>query len=235
MSKIDRWRGIIADEELATYGKGAFGNPVGLGRRPALLNIDTTFMFVDPAYPMCGGDTRDFQAVLVSITAAFRRLGWPIYYSRRDDRSQRVRRGLWNEKLAMPETGAFFESYTDDPRADEWPEAYAPRREDCVILKNKPSPFFGTPLESFLRYEGVDSLVIVGTATSGCVRAAAVDAFSHNFRLVIPEEAVADRCATAHRANLFDIDMKYGDVEPVGSVLAQMEELSSGTERTGSR
>jgi len=229
VNKIERWRGIIPDDELATYEKGAFGNPVGLGRRPALLNIDTTYMFVDPAYPMCGGPTGDFQAVLVQVTVAFRRLGWPIYYSRRDDRSLRVRRGLWNEKLSMPGAGAFFERYTDDARADEWPEAYAPRREDCVILKNKPSCFFGTPLESFLRYEGVDSLVVVGTATSGCVRAAVVDAFSHNFRVVIPEEAVADRCRTAHRANLFDMDMKYADVEPVTRVLAEVERLASVT------
>jgi nicotinamidase-related amidase len=220
MSKIERWRGIIPEDDLATYAKGAFGNGIGLGQRPALLNIDTTRMFVDPAFPQCGGPTDALQAALVHVTETFRRLRLPIYYSRRDDRSQRVRRGLWNEKLGLPDTGAFLDSYAHDSRADDWPDAYAPRREDCVILKNKPSCFFGTPLESFLRYEGVDSLVVVGTATSGCVRAAVVDAFSHNFRVMIPEEAVGDRSPTAHRVNLFDMDMKYADVEPIGRVIA---------------
>ena len=223
MSKIERWKGVIPDDELDTYRKGAFGRAIGLGRRPALLNIDTTRMYVDPAFPHCGGPTDAFQAVLVRITDTFRRLGLPIFYSRRDDRSQRVRRGLWNEKLGLAESGDFLDSYAHDARADEWPDAYAPRREDCVILKNKPSCFFATPLESFLRYEDVDSLVVVGTATSGCVRAAVVDAFSHNFRVVIPEEAVADRCATAHRINLFDMDMKYADVEQVDTVVAALD------------
>jgi maleamate amidohydrolase len=222
VSKLERWRGQIPDGELATYAKGAFANSVGLGRRPALLNIDTTFMFVDPAYPHCGGPTDEFQAHLVEITEAFRRLKLPIYYTRRDDRAQPVRRGLWNEKLAIPLAGAFTDSYAHDPHADEWPPSYGPRPEDCLILKNKPSCFFGTPLESFLRYEGVDSLVVVGVATSGCIRAAVVDAFSHNFRVVIPEEAVADRSAAAHWANLFDMDMKYADVEPLQHVLKML-------------
>lgn len=228
MSKIDRWRGVIPEEELAAYGKGAFGFPIGLGRRPALLNIDTTNMYVDPAYPHCGGPTDTLQAALVRITEAFRQLRLPIYYSRRDDRSQHVRRGLWNEKLGLGEQGAFLDSYAHDPRADSWPDAYAPRPEDCIILKNKPSCFFATPLESFLRYEGVDSLVVVGTATSGCVRAAVTDAFSHNFRVVILEEGVADRCATSHRINLFDMDMKYADVETMDTVLAALHALPAG-------
>ena len=228
MSKLDRWRGQIPDAELATYAKGMFAHPVGLGRYPALLNIDTTYMFVDPAYPQCGGPTDDFQAALVAITDVFRKLDLPIYYSRRDDRAQPVRRGLWNEKLAIPATGAFIDSYAHDPRADEWPPSYGPRPQDCVILKNKPSCFFGTPLESFLRYQGVDSLVVVGVATSGCIRAAVVDAFSHNFRVVVPEEAVSDRSAAAHWANLFDIDMKYADVKPMREVIKMLGKFSVG-------
>lgn len=228
MSKIERWRGVIPEDELAAYAKGAFGGRIGLGRRPALLNIDTTNMYVDPAFPHCGGPTEALQAALARITDAFRLLRLPIYYSRRDDRSQHVRRGLWNEKLGLRDGGAFLDGYAHDPRADEWPDAYAPRREDCIILKNKPSCFFATPLESFLRYEDVDSLVVVGTATSGCVRAAVTDAFSHNFRVVIPEEAVADRCATAHRINLFDMDMKYADVEAMDAVLAELAGAMGG-------
>jgi len=214
MDKVDRWKGYVPDSELDAYRKGGFANRIGLGKRPALLNIDTTFMFVDPAYPMCGGPMEPLKEAATALTDLFRSLDLPIVYSRRDDRSQPMRRGVWNLKLGIAETYA----YTTDPRADEWPEAYAPRPQDTVILKNKPSCFFGTPLESFLRYEGVDSLVVIGVSTSGCVRAAVTDAFSHNFRVVVVEEAVGDRSPSAHRANLFDMDMKFADVESLADV-----------------
>ncbi len=212
--KIDRWKDYLSESELEVYRKGGFANSIGLGKRPALLNIDTTFMFVDPAYPLCGGPTEDLRAALTDITELFRSLDLPIYYSRRDDRSQPVRRGIWNLKLNIAETHA----YATDPRADEWPDEYAPRPQDTIILKNKPSCFFETPLESFLRYDGVDSLVVTGVSTSGCVRAAVTDAFSHNFRVVVVEEACGDRSPSAHRANLFDMEMKFADVESLASV-----------------
>ena len=79
-------------------------------------------------------------------------------------------------------------------------------------------------MESFLRYDDIDTLVICGISTSGCVRAAANDAFSHNFRVIVAEAAVGDRSATAHRANLFDMDMKMADVEPLEKVLAELEQ-----------
>jgi nicotinamidase-related amidase len=224
MDKVDRWKGQVPDSELAAYRKGGFANRIGLGKRPALLNIDTTFMFVDPAYPMCAGPTDALRAAVTTITELFRALELPIVYSRRDDRSQPIRRGIWNLKLGIAATHA----YTADPRADEWPEDYAPRPQDTVILKNKPSCFFGTPLESFLRYERVDSLVIIGVSTSGCVRAAVTDAFSHNFRVMIPQEAVGDRSPGAHRANLFDMDMKFADVEPLADVLGAVRATVQG-------
>lgn len=217
--KIEKWRGLVPDSELDTYVKGGFGNRIGFGKRPALLNIDTTYMFVDPAYSQCGGENPELVAAIQRITDVFRNLDLPIYYSRRDDRTHPVRRGIWNLKLG---TADDFQ-YSRDPRADEWPEGYAPRERDVVVYKNKPSCFFETPLESFLRYDGVDSLVCIGISTSGCVRAGVTDAFSHNFRVVVPQEAVGDRCATAHQANLFDMDMKFADVEPLDSVISELE------------
>jgi nicotinamidase-related amidase len=217
--KISRWQGLIPEEDLAAYRRGALGRRIGLGARPALLNIDTTLMFVDPAYDMCGREMPELIAAVTRVTDVFRRLGLPIYYSRRDDRSHPTYRGLWNLKLG---NAAEFQ-YAADPRADQWPEAYGPRPIDRIILKNKPSAFFATPLESFLRYDGVDTVVVVGVSTSGCVRAAVTDAFSHNFRVIVVEEAVGDRSPAAHRANLFDMDMKFADVEPIDRVLAEIE------------
>jgi maleamate amidohydrolase len=219
MNKLDKWRGFVPDNELTAYAKGGFANPLGFGERPALLNIDTTRMFVDPEFPLCGHAMPDMIDAIVRITGVFRRLSLPIYYSRRDDRSHPTRRGMWNLKLGNADTYICAE----DPRADEWPEEYRPQKEDVIVYKNKPSAFFGTMLESWLRYDRVDTVVIVGVSTSACVRQAAVDAFSHNFRVTVIEEACGDRCMTAHRANLFDIDMKFGDVEKLDDVVGELE------------
>ena len=230
MSRIDKWADYLPTDELATYAKGKFGEPVGMGARIALLNIDTTFMFVDPAYPQCGDEDPDLIAAITRLTETFRDLDLPIYYSRRDDRSHPTRRGMWNEKLGIADD--FI--YSRDPRADEWPDAYAPREEDVIVYKNKASCFFQTPLDSFLRYDGIDTLVICGVSTSGCIRAGAHDAFSHNFRVIVAEEACGDRSKTAHIANLFDMDMKMADVEKLDDVLAELQRrFGSGVKATG--
>lgn len=218
MNKLEKWSTYLPPEELATYAKGKFGERVGFGNRAALLNIDTTYMFVDPAYPQCGDGDPELVENITRLVGIFRSLDLPIYYSRRDDRSHRIRRGMWNDKLGIADDMI----YSRDPRADEWPEAYAPREQDVVVFKNKASCFFETPLESFLRYDEIDTIVICGISTSGCVRAAANDAFSHNFRVIVAEEAVGDRSQTAHRANLFDMDMKMADVEPVEGVITEL-------------
>ena len=218
-AKIRRWADLLDEAEMKAYAKAKFGEKIGLGARPALLNIDTTNNFVDPAYAMCAGRDEALIQNFVKVTDAFRALDLPIYYSRRDDRSHPKKRGIWNLKLGTADT---FE-YTQDPIADQWPEAYGPREQDVTVLKNKPSPFFGTPLESWLRYDNVDSLVVIGISTSGCVRAGVTDAFNHNFRVTVIEECCGDRSLTAHRANLFDMDMKMADVEPIDAVLAELQ------------
>ena len=218
MSKLDKWADYLPPAELATYAKGKFGERVGFGRKAALLNIDTTYMFVDPAYPQCGDGDPELVKNIARLVAEFRTLGLPIYYSRRDDRTHPVRRGMWNDKLGIADDMI----YSRDPRADEWPQAYAPREQDVIVYKNKASCFFATPLEAFLRYDDIDTLVISGISTSGCVRAAANDAFSHNFRVIVAQEAVGDRSTVAHRANLFDMDMKMADVEPMTTVIDEL-------------
>lgn len=217
--KFDKWRGYVPDAELDTYRKGGFARRIGMGRKAALLNIDTTWMFVDPSYAFCGRELPEMMAAIETLTQAFRRKGWPIYYTRRDNRAHPTYRGLWNEKTGRADA---FE-FTEDARANEWPESYAPAREDRVILKNKPSGFFHTPLESFLRYDGVDTVFLCGISTSGCVRHTAVDAFSHNLRPIIVADACGDRSAQAHMASLFDLDMKFCDVESLADALTLLE------------
>lgn len=221
MDKLEKWRGYVPDEELETYRKGGFAQRIGFGERVALLNIDTTHMFVDTSYSQCGRDMTSVTDAIVKLTNLFRELDLPIYYSRRDDRSHPTYRGAWNYKLA---TAGDFQ-YSRDPRADQWPEAYAPRPVDRIVLKNKPSCFFQTPLEAFLRYDGIDTLVICGISTSGCVRSGATDAFSHNFRPILVDEACGDRSPSAHKASMFDMDMKFCDVETLDYVLDRVRTL----------
>jgi len=216
---LARWQGRIADEDLAACRRGSFGDRIGLGARPALLSIDTTWMVLDPAHAMCAREMPEFVAAVTRMTALSRTRGMPIHCPRRDDRSHPTYRGIWNLRLGNA-TGF---RYVADKRADRWPEAYAPRQEDRVVLKNKPSCFFATPLESFLRHDGVDSLVVIGVSASGCVRAAVTDAFWRNFRLTVVEEAVADRSPAAHVANRCDIDMKSADVERMEAVIGTLE------------
>jgi len=227
MNKLDKWSDYLPPEELATYAKGGFGERVGFGKRVALLNIDTTYMFVDPAYPQCGDGDPKLVENITRLVAVFRGLELPIYYSRRDDRGHPVRRGMWNDKLGIADDAV----YSRDPRADEWPDNYAPREQDVIVYKNKASCFFETPLESFLRYDDIDTIVICGISTSGCVRAAANDAFSHNFRVIVAEEAVGDRSQTAHRANLFDMDMKMADVEPLECIITKLRQRHGAAQR----
>jgi len=216
--KLEKWRGYIPDHELETYRKAGFGKRIEFGRKAALINIDTTYLFVDPRYAMCGAEIPQALAAIEQLTVVFRELGLPIYYTRRDDRSHPVYRGSWNFKLSNPDS---FQ-YVSDHMSDQWPESYGPRPQDRIIRKNKPSAFFATPLESFLRYDDVDTVLLCGVTTSGCVRASAIDAFSHNFRTIVVEEACADRSPQAHLANLFDIDMKMGDVISLEDAISRL-------------
>lgn len=221
MNKIDKWKDLMPEDELATYRKAALGNAIGYGNRVALLNVDTHNMFVDPKYAFCGAEMPELIEALVRLTNTFRQLELPIYYVRRDDWGHAVKRGVRNLKMS----NADDKQYVADPTADEWPDAYAPTANDVIVYKNKPSAFFRTPLEAWLRYDQVDTLVICGISTSGCVRAAVCDAFSENFRVIVPAEACGDRSDTAHRMNLFDMDMKYADVEPLEKVIADVTDL----------
>jgi len=220
MDKLEKWRGYVSDEELETYRKGGFAKRIGIGKRPALVNIDTTYMFVDPSFSFCGAEMPEMVKALEEITDLFRELDLPIYYTRRDDRSLPTYRGAWNLKLAKPDDA----QYVSDPKADVWPPSYAPRPGDRVVMKNKPSGFFGSMLADFLRYDEVDTVIMVGISTSGCVRASAVDAFSHNFRVVVVGDACGDRSPQAHTANLFDLDMKFADVESLEYVATVLRE-----------
>ncbi len=212
-----RW-GAKTEEFYAACG---FGTRIGFGRSPALLVIDMTLAFCDPSYKV-GSDLTPTIEAIASLLEVSRAAGIPVYYTTIAYRADGSDGGVFVEKIP-----SLRELLLDDPATSEFDPRIAPADGDTVIAKKYPSAFFGTSLASMLVARGVDTLVLSGCSTSGCIRATAIDAVSNGYRLIVPEEAVADRVPGPHYANLFDIDAKYGDVLPLAEVL---ESLGAVTE-----
>lgn len=209
------WDDVIPPEDRRELER-EWGRSHGLGRHPALLVVDMTHAFVDDRFPLghsaTGRPCAEAIAPLLS-TARARRL--PVIYSAGLPSRNPAERGLWKSSGRPPEAGL--------PDPHEIVPVLAPEQHESVVRKRRPSAFFGTELASLLIHHRVDTVVLCGMVTSGCVRATAVDAFSHNLRVVVPEECVADRARVPHAVALFDIHMKYGDVLPAADVRAQLE------------
>ena len=176
----------------------------GLGVRPALIVVDATVGFTDP-FSTLGCESARELAAIAELLACFRQFHWPVIYTTNSYADADTAR-VFREKvpvLNLLVTGGPLAKI--DPRV-------APLAGELVINKGVPSAFFDSPLRDILRTAGVDSVVVVGFTTSGCVRATAVDALQANFRLLVVREACGDRDRAAHDANLRDLDLKYGDV-----------------------
>lgn len=193
----------------------------GLGRKPALLIIDANAGFTDPAFPLgseCGAEI----AVIQKLISAFRRYRLPVVYTRHCYRHT-SEAPAFRAKLPLSNLLVAGSAVTQiDPRI-------APDAEDIVIDKTVPSAFFDSPLRQMLYGLGVDSAVVVGFTTSGCVRASAVDAMQCNFKLVVVREACGDRDPQAHESNLRDLDLKYGDVMSCNDFMALLERNMLGS------
>jgi maleamate amidohydrolase len=207
---------IIPPDERARYAKGNMGKRVGFGDRSAILVVDMTRAFTEDRFPLgCSAAGAPCARAIRRLLDAARPLGLPVVYTRYDAFAADAAWGRWLDKG----TGAEPDSLMRGPEAHEITDLLKPEPDDLVVTKTKPSAFFGTPLASMLTYLGVDTVIVAGMVTSGCVRATVIDAFSHNYRVIVPIECVADRSETSHQVNLFDIDMKYGDVVPLADVL----------------
>jgi maleamate amidohydrolase len=197
-----------------------FHGRAGFGKKPALLVIDVNVGFTDPASPL----VCDLEAVVAAIRRLleeFRRAQLPVVYTTVSyDEGDKVAAAAFVDKIPALLTLEAGSRWVEiDPRI-------APVAGEPVLNKLFASAFFGTPLSSLLASAGCDGVVVTGASTSGCVRATTVDAIQHGYRPVVPREAVGDRNASAHEANLYDIDAKYGDVVSVDDVIAQLEQLA---------
>jgi maleamate amidohydrolase len=202
-----------------------FGGRGGFGRRPALAVIDMTLGFTDPESPLAcdlEGPISEIQKLL----RAARRAEIPIVFTTvayRD--SDKLTAATFIDKVPALLTLQAGTRWAEiDPRI-------APEETEPVLNKLFATGFFGTGLSSLLTAAGVDTLIITGASTSGCVRATAVDALQYGFRPVVPREAVGDRNPDAHKANLYDIDAKYGDIVSVQETLDYFEEVAAAQAR----
>jgi nicotinamidase-related amidase len=190
-----------------------FGGRGGFGRRPALVVIDMTLGFTDPESPLAcdlEGPVSEIQKLLEGA----RQAEIPVVFTTVAYReSDKLTAAAFIDKVPALLT---LEAGT---RLAEIDHRIAPRETEPILNKLFASGFFGTGLSSLLTAAGVDTLIITGASTSGCVRATAVDALQYGFRPLVPREAVGDRNPDAHEANLYDIDAKYGDVVRVQEVL----------------
>jgi nicotinamidase-related amidase len=221
------WAGVITEEDERRYAAARFGGAGGVGQRPALLIIDVQYRTTGDTrkpffesiqdYPTsCGETAWDAMERIAELLALFRAKGWPVLYPHVAPK----------ESYDAGRLGAKMPSIMEIPeRGYRFPDLVAPHEGDILIPKRHPSGFFATPLASYLVDLGVDTLVITGTTTSGCVRSTTIDAFSYNYRVVVPSDAVYDRGITSHKVNLFDMAMKYADVRPTSEVLTSLEGL----------
>jgi maleamate amidohydrolase len=198
-----------------------FHGRAGFGQRPALLVIDVNVGFTDPASPLVC-ELEDVVAAIRRLLDEFRRAQLPVVYTTVSyDEGDKVAAAAFIDKIPALLTLEAGSRWVEiDPRI-------APLPSEPVLNKLFASAFFGTPLSSLLASAGCDSVVVTGASTSGCVRATAVDALQHGYRVVVPREAVGDRNPGAHEANLYDIDTKYGDVVSLDDVIAQVEQLAA--------
>lgn len=187
-----------------TYAAAGFGTPAQRGRRPALVVVDFTRAFTEPAFPT-GADMATEVRRTADLAKIARGNGLPALFTAIEYTSPSEGR-VWHQKApGMASLKRGSAGVELDPRLGRQPE-------DIVVTKQGPSAFFGTGLAPLLIGLGVDTVVICGATTSGCVRASVVDAVQYGFPVLVPRECVADRAAGPHEANLFDMQAKYADV-----------------------
>jgi nicotinamidase-related amidase len=209
----------MAEDKRLVYQRSGLGHRIGYGRHPALLVIDMQLGFTAPERSPLAGNLDNQIAAINRLLPIARGCGIPIIFTVVGyDPNIAGDGGLWAEKApTLSELKLGSELVELDQRLRRAPE-------DLLLVKKYASAFLGTPLVSILVSRGVDTVVVTGCTTSGCVRATVVDAISYGFRPIIPAEAVGDRAQEPHDANLFDMDSKYGDVVSLADALAYIGE-----------
>lgn len=200
---------------LAEYREKGLAAEVGFGDAPAVVVVDMIRGFTDPSSPL-GSDLDAEVAATRRLLDAARDSGAPVFFTTTAYGPDCRDAGYFVRKVPSLRTLQIgSEAVALDPRLGR-------REDETVVEKKYASAFFGTALASSLRALGVDTVILAGCTTSGCIRASAVDAIQHGFRPIVPRQCVGDRASEPHRANLLDIHGKYGDVVELDEVLEHL-------------
>lgn len=226
------WDRFLTDADREIFANSGFGVRMGFGSRPALVVIDVSVRFcgeerqsvlesISKWRTSCGEAAWDALPHIQRLIEAARERGIPVVYTKATPpRPDSWDKGLWAAKNSRGTEEAA-------KGGDDIMPQIAPAEQDIVISKYKPSAFFGTTLDSYLVQLGADSLILVGTTTSGCIRGTVLDAFSRNYKTAVVEEATFDRGEASHWMSLFDIEQKYADVVRTEEVLSFFDTLPS--------
>jgi len=194
------------------YQERGIGNKMGFGKKPAVVVIDLQLGFTDPNFPL-GGDLDNVVASCRELIKSAHFKNIPVIFTTTGYEKHLKDAGLWVKKIPSGGLLQLNSKWVEiDPRLGK-------TDEDILVVKKYPSGFFGTHLDATLNSMGIDTLIITGCTTSGCVRATCIDALQYGYYGIVPEECVGDRAEGPHLANLFDIEQKYSDVMRLGEVL----------------
>lgn len=204
--------------DLEENYKRAYGNRIGFGKKPVLLLVDFVQGYFDPECELYAG-VEDALASALRVRDQARAAGIPVIYTNVVYHPKALDGGRWFEK-ARP-----LRYFLDGSPMGAWPEGLTVADDELVISKQYASAFFGTSLSSTLTSWGIDTVLLTGLTTSGCVRATCVDACSHGFMTNVVREACGDRHPAPHEANLFDMDAKYADVVGEADAIQYLKSL----------
>ena len=199
--------------------QGVFDTALGFGKKPAVIVIDFVRAYTVQGAPFFGQGVVDAVDASVGLLDAARARHVPVIYTQVVYDPSGVDGGLFFKKV--PSLKLFVRG---EPLGEIDPKI-TPQPSDLIVTKQYPSCFFGTSLGSTLKTMDVDTIVLIGCSTSGCVRATAVDGIQYGYRVVVPRECVGDRHDGPHDASLFDINAKYGDVVSKAEVIGWFNTL----------
>ncbi|ATW03402.1 isochorismatase family protein [Sphingorhabdus sp. YGSMI21] len=208
----------MSEEDLVENYRRAYNNKVGFGDRPALLMIDFCQGYFDPDCDLYS-DVEDALASALRVREAARAAGIPVILTGVSYHPSAIDGGRFFEKAAP------LRYFIEGNPMGAFAKGLEPQEDELVITKQYPSAFFGTSLASTLTAMGIDSVLLTGLTTSGCVRASCVDAMSHGFRTAVVADACGDRHEAPHDANLFDMNAKYADVVSEEETIAFLQKL----------
>ncbi len=204
--------------DLTENYKRAFDNQLGFGRAPALILVDLVRAYFDPQCELYADVEAELASALRLVEKA-RAAGVPVIYTNVVYQEDGKDGGIFFRK-ARP-----LRNFTAGNPMGAWADGLSPAVGELVISKQYASAFFGTSLAATLTAAGIDTLIITGVTTSGCIRATCIDACSHGFIPIVVEDACGDRHPDPHRANLFDMNAKYGDVVSEAAVTDYLSRL----------